>query len=307
MAPTVALLGDVMLGRMVGRALEATAPEDLWSPEVRELCGGCDLVVANLECCISERGAPTDRIPRKPFFFRAPPSAVGSLMSIGVRAVSLANNHALDYGPDALLDTLGHLEAAGIAAAGAGPDSDSARRGVAVEANGVRLGVVAASDHPRQFAAGPGREPGIAWADLRRGVPEWLTAEVTRLRTECDAVLAFPHWGPNMSVRPAGWQRAAARELLEAGADAVAGHSAHVFHGVAREDGGLAINDLGLLALWRPRGEPELELVGLRLDYCFTRIAAGEDAEWIAGRLDVACQELGTAVERSGEARFRLA
>jgi poly-gamma-glutamate synthesis protein (capsule biosynthesis protein) len=182
--------------------------------------------------------------------------------------------------------------------------------------------VLAVSDHPRRFAAAEG-EPGIAWADLRRGVPEWVLGEIGRLKQECDAVLAFPHWGPNMTTAPARWQRSAARALAAAGADAVVGHSAHVFHGVAREAGapvaydlGDALddyavdaelrNDLGLLALWRPGGAPELELVGLRLDHCFTRLAEGEDAEWIASRLERACGELGAVVERTGEARFRL-
>jgi poly-gamma-glutamate capsule biosynthesis protein CapA/YwtB (metallophosphatase superfamily) len=322
-APTVALLGDVMLGRKVAEAIASAAPEDLWAPEVRDLCQGCDLLVANLECCVSDRGEPTARIPGKPFFFRAPPAAVRALTAIGADAVSLANNHALDFETEALLDTPGHLERAGIATAGAGPDPESARRGTVVEGGGLRLGVVAVSDHPKAFATEPGR-PGIAWADLRRGVPEWLREGIARLRGECDAVLAFPHWGPNMTVRPAGWQRRAARELLRAGADLVAGHSAHVFHGAAWEHGGLTLydlgdalddyavddelrNDLGVLALWRAGGEPELELAGLRLDYCVTRIAEGGDADWIAARLERACGELGTAVERTGEARFTLA
>jgi poly-gamma-glutamate synthesis protein (capsule biosynthesis protein) len=58
------------------------------------------------------------------------------------------------------------------------------------------------------------------------------------------------------------------------------------------------------MAIWRPAGEPELELVGLRLEYCYTRLAEDEEADWIAGRLDRACAELGTRVARVGEQRF---
>ena len=64
-------------------------------------------------------------------------------------------------------------------------------------------------------------------------------------------------------------------------------------------------NDLGMMALWRP-GVAELELVGLALDYCHTRLADGEDAEWIAARLGRACGELGTRVERTGTQRFAV-
>ena len=78
-----------------------------------EIPRGADLFVLNLECCISER---VERFPDpgKPFFFRAPPAAAGTLADLGVDCVTLANNHALDYGEQALLDTLGHLDQAGI-------------------------------------------------------------------------------------------------------------------------------------------------------------------------------------------------
>jgi len=320
--PTIALLGDVMLGRLVAERIADQPPEEVWAPEVRELCGSCDLVICNLECCISSRGEPTARVRDKPFFFRGPPEAVLSLQAIGVRAVGLANNHALDYEAEALIETLELLAQAGIAVAGSGRDEFEARRGAIVEAGGRRLGLVAVSDHPREFAA-DADSPGIAYANLRRGVPNWLADELARLDRECDHVVAFPHWGPNMTTEPAGWQRRAAEQLQEAGADLVAGHSAHVFHGAGWGRRGPLLfdlgdalddyavdrrlrNDLGLIALWRP-GDPEaeLELVELALDFCHTRLAVGDDAEWIARRLARACAALGTVVERTAEQRFR--
>ncbi len=231
MTTTIALLGDVMLGRAVGDRLAEVPPEEVWAPEVRELCRSCDLVVCNLECCVSAGGEPTARVRRKPFFFRAPPQAVSSLAAIGVRVVGLANNHALDYEVEALIETLELLDEAGIAVAGSGRSESEARRGAVVEAGDGRLGLVAASDHPREFAAGRD-SPGIAYANLRRGVPDWLAGELARLDRECDRVIAFPHWGPNMTTEPAVWQRRAAEQMHDAGADLVAGHSAHVFHGV---------------------------------------------------------------------------
>ena len=310
-----------MLGRSVADALGELAPEDVWAPEVREIAASCDAVLCNLECCISARGRRTERYPGKPFFFRAPPSAIDALRAIGVTAAGLANNHALDYEVDALDDTLELVRGAGIAVAGAGRDLAEARRGVAVDAGGRRLGLVAVSDHPAGYAAGP-REAGIAHADLAFGFPGWLTAELARLRAECDLVVAFPHWGHNMTTEPAEWQRPVAEQMHEAGADLVAGHSAHVFHGVGWAgrcplvfDLGDALddyavdsrlrNDLGLMALWRPGNpEAELELVGLGLDFCRTRLATGDEGEWIAARLDRACAALGTRVERTATQRF---
>jgi poly-gamma-glutamate capsule biosynthesis protein CapA/YwtB (metallophosphatase superfamily) len=324
MMPTIGLLGDVMLGRGVaGRLAEAADAADVWAPEVREMCGSCDLVICNLECCISSRGAPTERIPGKPFFFRGPPEAIGSLRAIGVGAAGLANNHALDYEEEALIDTLDHLGTAGIAVTGAGRDSDEARRAAIVDAGGARVGLVAVSDHPAEFAAG-GERPGIAHADLRRGLPGWLCEELARAREECDWLIAFPHWGPNMTTEPAPWQHRVGVELQEAGADLVAGHSAHVFHGVGWGASGPLLfdlgdalddykvdprlrNDLGVMAIWRPDDpSAELELVGLALDYCHARIAEGRAAEWIARRMEGACRDLGTSVERLTEARLRV-
>jgi poly-gamma-glutamate capsule biosynthesis protein CapA/YwtB (metallophosphatase superfamily) len=323
MTPTIGLLGDVMLGRGVAGRIAEGAPEDVWAPEVRELCCGCDLVICNLECCLSARGKPTERVRDKPFFFRGPPEATRSLRAIGVTAVGLANNHALDYESQALIDTLDLLGEAGIAFVGAGPDCAAARAGAVVDASEGRLGLVAVADHPAEFAA-DADQPGVAYADLCRGFPEWVEAELARTRERCDWLIALPHWGPNMTAEPAGWQRRAAAAMQRAGADLVAGHSSHLFHGVGRGARGPLLfdlgdalddyrvdprlrNDLGVLAIWRP-GDPEaeLELVGLQLDFCHTRIAEGEDAEWIAGRLDRACRELGTRVERRSEQRFRV-
>jgi poly-gamma-glutamate capsule biosynthesis protein CapA/YwtB (metallophosphatase superfamily) len=318
----IGLLGDVMLGRGVAEALRRVDPQDVWAPEVRELAAECTLVIANLECCVSERGWPTERIPGKPFFFRAPPSAVRSLHAIGVRAVGLANNHALDYESEALADTLTLLREAEVEVAGAG-DLRTARSGVILELAGRRLGLLALGDHPEEFAASPDA-PGIAYADLYGGLPSWVVDELGRLRGECDLVVAFPHWGPNMTSGPTRWQRRAADSLQDAGADLVAGHSAHTFHGVGWTDRGPLIydlgdalddyavdstlrNDLGVFAVWRPGGgERALELVGLRLDYCHTRLAEGADAEWIAERLAGACGKLGTTAERVAEQRFRI-
>jgi poly-gamma-glutamate synthesis protein (capsule biosynthesis protein) len=242
---------------------------------------------------------------------------------VGVAAVGLANNHALDFGTGALLDTLELLETDGIEAAGAGTDCEAARRGVILERAGARVGLLAVSDHPREYTAGED-QPGIAYADLTRNLPRWMTAELGRLREQADHVIAFPHWGPNMNAQTVGWQRRAAAKLLDAGANLVAGHSAHVFHGIGWEGDGPVLydlgdalddyavdrrlrNDLGVLALWLPgSAEAPIELVGLRLHYRRTELAYGGDADWISTRLADACLRLGTSVERLGEQRFRV-
>ena len=307
----LALAGDVMLGRKVAERLREAGPESLFAPEVVQAAREADLVIANLECCISERGAPA---PGRVFHFRAPPVAAQALAHLGVDCVTLANNHALDYGPEALADTLEHLRSVGLRWIGAGPNRAAARAAVSLEASGERLRVVTFSDHPAEYAAEPDRA-GIAYADLsRRRLPDWLEGSI---REAGDApVLVFAHWGPNMTQRPVPEVRRGAEALERAGATLVAGHSAHVFHGVAgrvlfdlgdfvddyRIDPVLR-NDLGLLWFVEVRGSEieRIEALPLTLEFCHTRLARGPELEWIRGRLLEACTQFGTGVsERDG-------
>jgi poly-gamma-glutamate capsule biosynthesis protein CapA/YwtB (metallophosphatase superfamily) len=295
-----------MLGRKVAEAIAVSGPESLFAEEVVALTRSADLFVLNLECCISGDGRPWPD-PRKRFFFRAPPAATEVLNRLGVDCVTLANNHALDFGPQALLDTFDHLREAGIACVGAGQGLTEARAPAVLEAQGFRLAVLGCSDHPSDFAAGP-LSPGIAYVDLHGGL-DWLTAAIAQL--DVDAVLLTPHWGPNMSPEPLRYVRRAAAALRSAGATLVAGHSAHVFHGVQHGilyDLGDFIddysvdpelrNDLGLLFfVTLDQGAPlRLEAVPLKLEFCHTRLADGDEADWLRRRFRAACAALGTEV-----------
>ena len=299
----IALAGDTMLGRNVGDRLREVEPSELVSAEVVAAFREAELVVLNLECCVSERGGRW-QAPGKPFFFRAPPRATQLLDLLGVDCVTLANNHALDYGEDALLDTFEHLDAAGIAWVGAGADLERARAPAVLHAGGRTLAVFGATDHPADYAA---REatPGVALIDLED--PAWLTGAIRD--ADADAVLVTPHWGPNMRASPLPEVRRAAADLVGAGATLVAGHSAHVFHGASgrvlydlgdflddyRADPELR-NDLGLLFLvdLDDRGPTRIEALPLALDYCHTRLAVGAEATWVRDRFRAACAELGT-------------
>jgi poly-gamma-glutamate capsule biosynthesis protein CapA/YwtB (metallophosphatase superfamily) len=319
MTCTLALGGDTMLGRNVGAVLaDGADPASLVAPEVAGFLRDADLTLVNLECCISERGERWPA-PGKPFFFRAPPVAVEVLLHLGVDAVTLANNHALDHGVVALLDTLAYLDGAGIAVVGAGPDREQARRPIELTAGGLRITLVAVTDHPADFAAGGGR-PGVAFADLRAGTPRWLLDTIRQARG--DVVLVTPHWGPNMVSEPVPHVRRAADDCLDAGATLIAGHSAHVFHGVRLQaapartvlfDLGELLddyavdpvrrNDLGLA--WRvtlgPDGPVGVDALPLRLTMAHTAPAEGKDRAWIVERLTAACAPFGTSVDDRGD------
>jgi poly-gamma-glutamate capsule biosynthesis protein CapA/YwtB (metallophosphatase superfamily) len=314
MAGNLALAGDTMLGRGVAERLLTDPAAPLVAPEVASYIAAADAFVLNLECCVSERGARFPD-PAKPFFFRAPPVAAERLKELGVDAVTLANNHVLDYGVDALLDTPGHLRAAGIATGGAGPNQELARKSLLVRCGELTVRLLAFSDHPAAYAATAER-PGIAYVHLSSELPDWLKDQL-RPGPDADAVLVTPHWGPNMVAQPLPEVRRAADALLAAGATLVAGHSAHVFHGVAPAvlfDLGDFLddyavnpalrNDLGLLWLLEldARGAAtRIRALPLALDYCFTRRAARDEADWIGRRLRELCAPFGTEVETGEE------
>jgi poly-gamma-glutamate capsule biosynthesis protein CapA/YwtB (metallophosphatase superfamily) len=308
----VALAGDTMLGRGVGQRLLEVGPKGQFTRGVQEAVADADLFLVNLECCISDRGEPWPR-PDKPFFFRAPPVAVRTLEWLGVDCVTLANNHALDYGAVALADTISLLGEAGIECVGAGADVTLARAPVTFHVGAQRIVVMGITDHPEDFAAGPST-PGVAYADLSDGVPGWLLESVRS--SEADLVIVTIHWGPNMSTEPLGYIRSAARELVSAGASLVVGHSAHVFHGVWGNvlfDLGdfiddyavdsLLHNNLSVLMIASLGGGRlrRVEAIPIALDYAFTRLARLDEYVWVRERLTSACAAFGTKVVDTGE------
>jgi hypothetical protein len=167
--------------------------------------------------------------PGKPSFFRAPPRAVELLVLFGVDCVTLANNHALDYGVDALADMLDHLAAAGIATVGAGAGLHQARRpatrapaGCGPRSSGSPT--IRPTSPPAPTARGRLRRPRPPGARVAAG----LGASRRRRRHP-----GHPPLGPNVTTAPVRHVRRGGAALVAAGVTLVAGHSAHVPHGVA--------------------------------------------------------------------------
>ena len=224
--------GDVLMDR------SETADIDPFAGIV-PLLGSADIAVVNVEMAISERGEPAED---KEFTFRAPPSAAARIAAAGVDVANLANNHAADYGPEALLDTVDLLEGEGVIALGAGGSRTDAYRHRVIEVRpGVRVAFVGASMVvPLGFAAGETR-PGIASAYQQ----ERVLASVSTATSEADVVIAVVHWGVERKTCPDGRQRDFAFRLFQHGADAVIGHHPHVLQPVVLDDGKLVAYSLG--------------------------------------------------------------
>lgn len=221
----LAAVGDVNLGDGPGGQIARFGPAWPWrsaGPVLR----AADLALANLECAISDRGSPWE----KQYTFRGRASSLRAAATVGgLDVVNLANNHSVDFGRTALLDTLRAARAAGIAPVGAGATDAQAYRPVVVERLGLRVAFVGFSEIlPFEFRAGP-HTPGTAWAFDDR-----IRAGVRAARREADVVVATFHWGTERRTTEEPDQRAWARLALASGAAAVIGAHPHVLQPTRR-------------------------------------------------------------------------
>jgi poly-gamma-glutamate capsule biosynthesis protein CapA/YwtB (metallophosphatase superfamily) len=222
-AVKLAAVGDVMFSESVGRAIAEHGPGYPWSA-AGPLLRSADVATANLETAISARGRPEP----KEFTFRGTREALGGMRRVGgIDVVSVANNHAVDYGREAFLDTLRHTRAAAILPVGGGANEAQARKPVFVERGGLRIAFLGYSDvNPYGFPATP-TTPGVA-----RAVSEHIVADVRRARKQADLVVCWFHWGEELRPEPTWRQQEFAAAALEGGAHVVLGAHPHVLGAV---------------------------------------------------------------------------
>jgi poly-gamma-glutamate synthesis protein (capsule biosynthesis protein) len=315
----LAIVGDVMLGRLVSREIAHRDPESFWG-DVLPVLTGADAVLVNLECAISGRGDPWTRTP-KVFHFCAVPGAIGVLQAAGVRYVSLANNHVLNYGEEALRDTLNLLDDAGIAHAGAGETLEQAQRPARFHAKGLSISSFSLTDNEPPFAATAGR-PGTCYVDPGAHPEPWPGAdEIAAERAAgADLVVVSAHLGPNMITRPSTRLRTFKRALVQAGTDIVHGHSAHVFQGVEPEGRKIILHDTGdflddyavdrfmrndwsfiFLLEVDPQGVLRLVLRPVVLGFAEVNLARGEAFDAICARMSEESKLFGAELQRCAE------
>ncbi|KAB1188362.1 MULTISPECIES: CapA family protein [Haloferax] len=243
----IGFTGDVMLGRLVNERQEHRSSDAVWG-SMRDHLAALDGLFINLECCLSTRGRQWT-LTHHPFHFRADPDwAVPALQDVGVTWATLANNHVLDFGEDALEDTFSTLESAEIPYAGAGRTEDLAWEPSHVSVAGLDVGLVAFTDNTPEFAADTD-SPGTAYVEIDpddEACLERVGTALERARAgDPDLLVASVHWGPNMREYPPRSFRRFAHWVVEQGVDIFHGHSAHVFQGVELYDDSLILYDTG--------------------------------------------------------------
>lgn len=289
---SVAFVGDIMLRAPLSDLL---AGRDEGFRRALERLGAADLAVGNLEMPLSRRGARV----LKHSTLRSDPERGEDLRAMGFHAVSLANNHLMDYGPQALLDTLAACNAAGLRCCGAGATLDQALAPTWLAGGGQRLALLSVSATLPPGSEATESDPGIA--PLRIGmsfeadtnllaeqpgtmpvVHTWTRREdegvicerIAALAREADAVVVAIHWGvPSYWLSPyqgllAEYQRPLGHALIDAGAAVVLGHHSHSLHGIEVYRGRPICYSVGNFIFETPRPfmEPESVIVRVTFD-----------------------------------------
>ncbi len=236
---TVLFAGDVYFSDYVLANYNQSGIQGVLSKDLLKEMKQADLTVVNNEFPYSTRGT---QAPDKQFTFRIDPSYVSILLESGVDLVTLANNHVLDYGKDALSDTFQTLDHAGISYMGAGNSFKRAAKLITKKANGHKLGFLSAS---RVF-------PDVSWnvENAQPGVlsaydPTQLLSAVQDAQDKCDFLFVYVHWGIERNTVPEQYQVSLAHALIDAGADAVIGAHPHVLQGAEFYNGKPIFYSLG--------------------------------------------------------------
>lgn len=229
-------VGDVMLAGRWAPYLKQKGYDHPFNGVRKELISG-DVNLANLESPIAISG---QEYTGKKFRFRAEPQAAEALRGAGFNLVTLANNHSMDFGGEALAETLQHLSANGIASIGAGANLSEARKIALFTIKGKKVAFLAYSlTQPVEFFARQDR------SGTAPGYEKLVTADITNARGQADYVIVSFHWGKEATGTVQQYQRNAAHKAIEAGADVIIGHHPHVLQGVERYKGGIIFYSLG--------------------------------------------------------------
>lgn len=235
---TMAFTGDVLLTGYLLTQYDKSGIEGILQNELLEELRSADITMINEEFPFSTRGTP---MQDKQYTFRIEPERVSVFKDMGVDIVTLANNHTLDYGQDALVDTFDTLNKADIKYAGAGNNKEEAQELKTFELKGKTIGILAAS----RVIPVPEWTAGISPGMFTTYDPTSLINEITVAREKCDSVIVYVHWGIEKSEYPEEYQRELAKKYIDAGADMVVGAHPHVLQGIEYYNGKPVIYSLG--------------------------------------------------------------
>jgi poly-gamma-glutamate capsule biosynthesis protein CapA/YwtB (metallophosphatase superfamily) len=254
---TLVGVGDVIIDR--------PRPETMFR-HVSNVLQSADITYANMEQVLSDRGTPD---PRQ--VVHSSSNVVNAYLAHKVDILSLATNHAMDWGEEGLLGTLETLERAKIPHLGAGRNLEEARMPVILERKGVRVGFLNYCTVARPDYAATKNSPGMAFirvltlyerVDYQPATPPliismthkedlaYIVESVKKLKTKVDVVVLLVHWGQHMlpAVIP-DYCKEIAHAAVDAGADVIIGGHPHILKGIEMYKGAPIFYSLGNFAV----------------------------------------------------------
>ena len=279
-------------------------PMHAYSTLARSILASADLRFGQVERVYSERGAL--QVHSGGGHSRCKPAAASVLSDCAFDVVSVASNHAMDWGPDALLDTIELLRAKGMHVVGAGRNLAEARASAIIERNGVRVAFLAFCSILHEGYAASASKPGIAPlrahtyyqpVEYQAGVPprvvtvpheddlEGMLAAIAAAKRSADVVVLSMHWGIHFIPRMvADYQTIAAKAAFDAGADLILGHHAHVPKAIGVYAGKVCFYSLSNFIMSsaernKEDGERFERRYGVKLDPQYPRLPYGADAK----------------------------
>lgn len=254
---TMLAFGDINLGRKVGQQI-LLGDVDFPFRNIRWLTDSADIVFANLECQLSDQHGETQN-PKFNLIFTGPPSGAVSLAHFGITHVSTANNHAFDYGTEALFETIDNLDSAHITHVGTSKSDALLYEPAVFEKKGIRFALFAVTD-VMNFARG--WQNYVAVADTAKLFPE-----IRRIKPSTDFIIVSYHGGDEYADRPSRRTKKFAEECIREGVQLFLGHHPHVPYGIAKEGTSYIVYSLGNFVFAQPQHYWTQHSIAVRIQF----------------------------------------
>lgn len=292
----ISFTGDILLDRGVGEKILQEGNEYPYE-YVKDILNKSDIVYGNLECPLLIEGTPT--IKRRELIFKGNIANSIALRKAGYNILNLANNHAMDYGADGLMNTINVLMESSIKPLGGGMDNNSSHNPVFITKNGIKVGFLGYSTFPPEGYVYLEDKP-----DIARFSNSLTSVDIKKTRSQCDFLIVTFHWGKEFSYFPSDLQREMAHLAIDSGCDMVVGHHPHVLQGIEKYKGKSIFYSLGNFVFDKQippgtdesiilnirvdkKGVVDSEIIPVRIRNCQPMPLHGEDAEYILDRIRI--------------------
>lgn len=230
------LTGDLLLHSRYGQIADTLGPAYVFE-HVSNLFKDSHLTFVNLEIVLSDKGEAAE----SKLCLRGSPKYLQQLQAENIDVVSLANNHAFDFGFEGFEDMQTRLEGLGIQTVGAGPNLKSSRNLKTLTIDGITFGFLAYSSRTTNGST-YASEQDCGVAPLEEDL---VLADISQYRDQVDHLILSLHWGVEYAEFPTPDQRNLGRKFIEAGARVIYGHHPHILQGYEKWNDGVIFYSLG--------------------------------------------------------------